>query len=102
MRRRKVSTSAWLSLALSGTRLALESQQVVALRLAKLAMGGPKAKREASRMVREKSKALADSQRLIASAAAKSQGDRAAQRVLGLYQKRVSANKKRLSRGKKG
>ncbi|MBV8400555.1 MAG: hypothetical protein JOZ17_17720 [Acetobacteraceae bacterium] len=96
-----MSTWPWLSLALSGTRLAVDSQQVIALRLAKLAEGGRKAEREASLMVSEKMKALADSQRLIASAAASGQGARAARKVLGLYQKRVSANKKRLSKRKK-
>jgi hypothetical protein len=94
-----VSTWPWLSLALSGTRLAVESQQVIALRLAKLAKGGRRAEREASLMVSEKMKALADSQRLIA--AASGQGARAARKVLGLYQTRVTANKKRLSKRKK-
>ena len=83
------------------TRLAVDSQQVIALRLAKLAKGGRKAEREASLMVSEKMKALADSQRLIASAAASGQGARAARKVLGLYQTRVTANKKRLSKRKK-
>jgi hypothetical protein len=96
-----VSTWPWLSLALSGTRLVVDSQQVIALRLAKLAKGGRKAEREASLMVGEKIKALADSHRVIAHAAATGHGDRAARKVLGLYQKRVNANKKRLSKRKK-
>jgi hypothetical protein len=81
---------------MSQARLALDAQHVIALRLAKLAEGGPKAQREATRMVNEKLKALAESQRLIVSAAGRGKGDRAAKQVLGLYQRRVSANKKRL------
>ena len=82
-----------------GTRLALDAQQVIALRLAKLAAGGPKAQREATRMVSEKIKALADSQRLVVSAVARGKGGKTAQQVIGLYQRRVSANKRRLSKG---
>jgi hypothetical protein len=99
MRRRKATVWPWLSLAMSGTRLAADAQQVIALRLAKLAAGGPKAKREASLMVSEKVKTLADSQMLIVSAVGRGKVDKAGQQVLGLYRRRVSANKKRLSKG---
>ncbi len=85
-------------LVLSSTRLALDAQQVIALRLAKLALGGPAAKREATKMIAEKVKAFSDSQRVVLSAATRGQGDRAAERVIGLYQRRVSANKRRLGK----
>jgi len=99
MRRRKATVWPWLSLVKSGTRLAADAQQVIALRLARPATGGPKATREASLLVSEKVKTLADSQRLIVSAVARGKADKAGQQVLGLYRRRVSANKKRLSKG---
>jgi len=98
MRRRKATAWPWPSLATSATRLGLDSQQVIALRLARLAAGGSKAQREASLMVSEKVKALAASQRAILAASTAGKGDKAAKKVLGIYQKRVSANKKRLSK----
>jgi hypothetical protein len=76
----------------------MEAQQVIALRLAKLALGGAAAEREAARMVSEKVKALADSQRLVVSAAVRGKADNAPASVIGLYQRRVGANKRRLSR----
>jgi hypothetical protein len=88
----------WMTLAVSGTRLVTDAQQVVALRLAKLALGGPAAEREASLMVSEKVKAFTESQRLVVSAAVRGKADRAPASVIGLYQRRVGANKRRLSR----
>ena len=83
---------------MSGTRLAFDAQQVIALRLMKLAAGGPQAEIEATRMVSEKLKAWSEGQHLVLSATVRGQGDRAAERVLGLYQRKVSANKRRLSK----
>jgi hypothetical protein len=44
----------WMKLALDTSMLALETQQVIGLRLLKLTLGGPVATREANRMVAEK------------------------------------------------
>jgi hypothetical protein len=44
----------WLSLSLNAWRASLEAQQVIGLRLAKLASGGNAAAGEASRMASEK------------------------------------------------
>ena len=44
----------WLKFAWDANMLALESQRVIAMRLAKLSMGGAGATKEAERMVREK------------------------------------------------
>ena len=52
---------ALFDLGFASARLALDAQDVIALRLAKLALGGPEAEREASLMVSEKYKAFADS-----------------------------------------
>lgn len=97
MKKSLTPRSMW-GLAISSTRLALDAQHVIALRMAKLALGGPAAKREAAKMIAEKAKAVADSQHLVLSAAVRGQGDRAAERVIGLYQRRVSANKRRLGK----
>jgi hypothetical protein len=51
MARRKRNTAGyWLNLLMLG----IESQQAIALRLARLSKGGPRARRESSLMVKEK------------------------------------------------
>lgn len=77
----------------------MDAQQVIGMRLLKLAAGGTSAQREASMMVSEKVKALADAQLAIVTAASTGKGDRAAQQALRIYQQRVSANKRRLRKG---
>jgi hypothetical protein len=73
--------------------LALESNRVVALRLMKLAAGGPRARAEANRMVGEKVvEAMTACATLMAGG---STG-----RVTARYRKRVRANARRLSRTK--
>ncbi len=57
------------NLTAQGTMLALEAQQVMALRLARLAQGGPDAPHEAALMVTEKMQALQESGALLLSAA---------------------------------
>ncbi|MBV8576942.1 MAG: hypothetical protein JOZ58_18130 [Acetobacteraceae bacterium] len=87
---------ALFDLGFASARLALDAQDVIALRLAKLALGGPEAEREASLMVSEKYKAFADSQWLIVRAALRGNAERAPASVVGLYGRRVRANKRRL------
>ncbi len=71
--------------------LAVESNQVIALRLLKLAHGGPHAQAEASRMVTEKlSEAMAAGVTLMTG------GSNA--KVIAQYRRRVRANARRLSR----
>jgi hypothetical protein len=97
--RRGPQAWAWFDLGVSSTRLAFDAQQVISLRLAMLALGGQEAEQEASLMVSEKVKALLDSQRLVVSAAVRGKVDRAPASVLGLYQRRLGANKRRLGNG---
>ena len=47
-------------MAFQGTMLAIEAQQVIALRLTKMAMGGPAAQKEAELMVSDKLNAMAE------------------------------------------
>ncbi len=73
-------------------------QQVVALRLARIAGGGASAQREAALMVTEKIGALAEAQALMLHACSTGNVDRASKRLLALYSRRVKANRRRLSR----
>ena len=71
--------------------LALESQQVIVMRVAKLAAGGTAAQAETSLMVSEKiSEALSASQRLMMGASADS--------IIRGYRKKVRANARRLAK----
>jgi geranylgeranyl pyrophosphate synthase len=80
-------------------RLGMEAQQVIALRMMRLAAGGPLATREANRMVAEKATALVEAQWAAAAALAGARGARiAAARAFGTYKRAVRKNRRRLSR----
>ena len=81
----------WTKLARSASLLGLESHQVIALRLAKLAKGGQAAQKEAQRMVTEKIAAAE------AAALKLAMGGTAAS-VMSDYRKKVRANRARLRR----
>jgi hypothetical protein len=71
--------------------LALESNRVIGLRLAKLMRGGKGARREAERMVSEKIRAAAKAGASLMAGASSDE-------IVRQYRKRVKANAKRLSR----
>jgi len=71
--------------------LAAEAQQVIWLRLLKLAAGGPAAHVEAQRMMSEKPAAV------LQAAAGLAMGDTSA-KMVKRYRKKVRANRRRLSR----
>ena len=80
-------------------RLSIEAQQVIALRMMRLAAGGALAHREGKRMIAEKSAVLVAAQ--LAAAAALAGGGTpgtAAARALRPYKRAVSRNRQRLSR----
>ena len=82
--------------------LGLEAQRVIAMRLARIAVGGAAADKECRRMVSEKFAAAAAAR--VAAAAAISSGkgiDTAAALALGPIKRAVSANHRRLSRAKR-
>jgi hypothetical protein len=90
MARRTSNTSifkTWLDLSM----LAAESQQVIFLRMLKLARGGRRARSEATRMGSEKVAAAAQA---MAGAA---MGDTPA-RTIARYRKKVRANRRRLAK----
>jgi hypothetical protein len=56
----------WFSLAMESAAFAFEAQQVIALRMAKLAAGGAAAQAEAARMISEKMFAGAEASMMLA------------------------------------
>ena len=84
----------WWKLGFDTTMLALESQTVIGLRLAKLATGGAAAQAEAQRMVSEK--VLAAGQAAVTLGTGGS-----THTVLKSYRRKVGANRRRLLRVKK-
>ena len=81
----------WLRLGLDTVRLGMEAQTVVALRLAKLSLGGSAAQDEAHRMVVEKVEAAAEAAMTLATGGTP-------ERVVRDYRRKVRANAYRLSR----
>lgn len=85
------------NLAVQTAMLAWEAQQVVALRVAKLAQGGPDAPHEAFLMVTEKLQAMQEGGALLVKGALKGDKHLNTREVLQLYRKKVRANCRRLS-----
>jgi hypothetical protein len=81
----------WFELSTEIAATNMLAQRVVALRLAKLAKGGPAAKREMRRMLVEKVVASAEAGIALASG-------RFPQSIVRRYQRIVRANEKRLDR----
>jgi hypothetical protein len=91
--------SAWYALSLQAARLGWEAQNVVALRLIRMAAQSPGNQTEARRMVTEKVAALAEAQAATVATVIKGgKSHRVAKKVLGVYGKRVRANRRRLTR----
>jgi hypothetical protein len=78
--------------------LAIEAQQVIALRMAKLAFGGPAAMFEASRMVTEKLNASMQAAGMVSVAMMNGEPDGGADQVVHMLRKEVRANRRRLSK----
>jgi hypothetical protein len=83
--------TAWMNLAFDAACLCQETQEVVALRMMKLALGGPQGHLEAQRMLAEKSFAFAEAVGSLAAGGSM-------ERVVSRYRGHVRANKQRLSR----
>jgi hypothetical protein len=88
----------WFALTLKSIQLGFDAQSVIAFRMMRLAAGGARGKDEAQRMVAEKFAAAAEAQTAAASAIMTGHTDKATRKFLSIYQKRVRANKRRLSR----
>ena len=80
--------------------LAWEAQQVIALRLTKLALGGPAAAIEAGQMVTDKLTAGVAAAQIMSRAVMRGAHDGGSGDVVRMLRRRVRANKRRLSRKK--
>ena len=80
----------WMKFSVDIAMANWDAQRVIALRLNKLAKGGPAAKREARRMIAEKVAASAEAGLAIASGASP-------QSIVRRYRTIVRANERRLS-----
>jgi hypothetical protein len=87
----------WMTMPWDVCRLGVESCAVIALRLEKLALGGPAAQLEAQRMVTEKVVAVVEAHAEAARLVAVGRGGDAPRKVLTAYQRKVSANRRRLA-----
>jgi hypothetical protein len=88
----------WLRLGFKAFQIGADAQNVVALRLLRLAAGGARAEAEASHMVGEKILAAGEAQ--VTAAAAAMRGRRKhviVGKALNIYRKRIRANRRRLS-----
>jgi hypothetical protein len=83
----------WFGLSIDALRLGVEMQQVIGLRLLKVAAGGAAAEAEIGRMVMEKAAAFAEAGTTLASGGTP-------KRVLRRFRTHVRANQRRLSRKK--
>lgn len=77
--------------------LAMEAQQVIGLRLMKLAFGGPEVGAEVQQMIEEKMSATATAATMMTAAAMQGRPDRGAQDVVRMLRKTVRANRRRLT-----
>lgn len=89
----------WLTLSFKIAQLGWDAQSVMALRLLRLAGGGARGQAEASRMSAEKIAAMTEAQAAVAAAVIAGRKNHViADKALGVFRKRVRANKRRLSR----
>jgi hypothetical protein len=87
-----------VTLGLDAWLLGAEAASVMAMRGARLALGGAEAQLEAERMVSEKAAAAWDLGVALATGALGTRPETIAHRTLEHYGKRVRANRKRLSK----
>jgi hypothetical protein len=86
-------------LSLDAFVLGIEAQQVIALRMAKFAMGADPNGDEARLMVTEKAKAAMEAQIGVVEAMVKGDVAGASDRAMAVYRREVRANRRRLTRG---
>jgi hypothetical protein len=91
----------WMSQKLmwQGAKMALDAQFVIAMRVAQMGNNDAASRREAALMVNEKVAAFAKSQIIAMKAAQTGQSGEAVHRIMGLYGRKVAANRRRLSKG---
>jgi hypothetical protein len=93
-------TTDWADLAVASVLLGQKAGQVIALRMAALALGGPRARAENRMMLAEKMKAAMDANIAAAASVMTGQPHLAPRRAQSVYRKRVHQNLRRLSKKK--
>ena len=89
----------WLALSLKAVQMGMEAQNVIALRMLRLATGGARMEAEASRMVTDRVAAAAEAQAVAAVSALSGRSPHVVvSKAPRVVKKRVRANKRRLSR----
>jgi hypothetical protein len=89
----------WFALSFKAVQLGIDAQNVMALRMMRLASGGTPAQNEMTRMVIEKATAAVEAQLAAVGAAMAGHKDHViAGKALNVIIKRVGANRRRLSR----
>ena len=89
----------WFGIGWDAWRLGMEASAVIGLRTLKIAQGGAAGQAEAERMVSEKVQAGVDLQALALTGGLGVTPASASARTLAHYRRRVSANRRRLSKG---
>lgn len=89
----------WFDVAMEMTRLGVEAQTVIALRTAKVMLGGAAAEAECGLMVSEKMQAAADAGLSIMVGTMQGRSQAAiANQVTKAYRRKIAANRRRLTR----
>lgn len=88
----------WMKLGMEAAVLSAEAAQVIGLRTARLAAGGPTAEAEAQRMVAEKVEAAQAWAAMAMTGALGFTAPRMASKTLAHYRRKVRANRRRLLR----
>ena len=89
----------WFALTFKAIQLGIDAQNVMTLRMRRLASGGTRAQNEITRMVVEKGTAAAEAQVAAVGAAVAGNMDHVIEgKALNVIRKRVGANRRRLSR----
>lgn len=89
----------WLALSAQMLRLGIESQWIILQRVSRLQAGGPLARKEARRMVTEKTTAAASEAFALSLALASGKSPLSAlQSTVKSYRKKVGSNRRRLGR----
>ncbi len=83
-------------MAMQSAMLAIESQQVIAMRLTQMALGGPGVQKEAELMVSEKIESMAEVGQMMIMATLGGAHDMGAGKVVQHYRTKVRANRRRL------
>jgi hypothetical protein len=98
MAKRQSDSHAWWELSHRASRLGLDAQSVIALRLKRFSLHDRRGRAEARRMVSEKVTALVEAQAAAMNAALKGgESHDVAGAMMKVYEKRVRANERRLA-----